>query len=163
MPSSASPPPQTSPLSLHDALPIFVHEQGQLTDPILDLVHLHRHPRRRCNERAAWSGQAGPAEMNGAAGRRHQCSHDGDRPGLLVGRSEEHTSELQSLRHLVCRLLLLLPPRPPLFPYTTLFRSSYMSRVSSPIRSSISSTSIAIPGGGATSEPPGAGRRARPR
>src|SRR5258705_4824349 len=24
----------------------------------------------------------------------------------LVGRSEEHTSELQSLRHLVCRLLL---------------------------------------------------------
>src|ERR1035441_2432881 len=26
--------------------------------------------------------------------------------GLTVGRSEEHTSELQSLRHLVCRLLL---------------------------------------------------------
>src|ERR1035438_2027331 len=34
-------------------------------------------------------------------------------------RSEEHTSELQSLRHLVCRL----PPRWTLFPYTTLFRS----------------------------------------
>src|SRR5262245_48710728 len=33
-------------------------------------------------------------------------------------RSEEHTSELQSLRHLVCR-----PPTPTLFPYTTLFRS----------------------------------------
>src|SRR5437899_740299 len=33
-------------------------------------------------------------------------------------RSEEHTSELQSLRHLVCR-----PPLPTLFPYTTLFRS----------------------------------------
>src|SRR5436853_48416 len=33
-------------------------------------------------------------------------------------RSEEHTSELQSLRHLVCR-----PPRSTLFPYTTLFRS----------------------------------------
>src|ERR1039458_10904371 len=27
-------------------------------------------------------------------------------PVLLGGRSEEHTSELQSLRHLVCRLLL---------------------------------------------------------
>src|ERR1035441_1981775 len=27
-------------------------------------------------------------------------------PGLEPGRSEEHTSELQSLRHLVCRLLL---------------------------------------------------------
>src|SRR5258705_6785219 len=26
--------------------------------------------------------------------------------GTLKGRSEEHTSELQSLRHLVCRLLL---------------------------------------------------------
>src|SRR5437773_920050 len=40
------------------------------------------------------------------------------------GRSEEHTSELQSHHDLVCRLLLVLrPPRPPLFPYTTLFRS----------------------------------------
>src|ERR1035438_6692849 len=38
-------------------------------------------------------------------------------------RSEEHTSELQSLRHLVCRLLLLLSARSTLFPYTTLFRS----------------------------------------
>src|SRR5689334_4831402 len=59
------------------------------------------------------------------------------------GRSEEHTSELQSQFHLVCRLLLekkitiyssclpasfvilrfRRPPRPTLFPYTTLFRS----------------------------------------
>src|SRR5205814_1248429 len=38
-------------------------------------------------------------------------------------RSEEHTSELQSLRHLVCRLLLHPPPLSTLFPYTTLFRS----------------------------------------
>src|ERR1035441_1516538 len=56
-------------------------------------------------------------------------------------RSEEHTSELQSLRHLVCRLLLekkqkhhiahsaclflmiRRPPRSTLFPYTPLFRS----------------------------------------
>src|SRR5258705_10162340 len=29
-----------------------------------------------------------------------------DRQRLRQGRSEEHTSELQSLRHLVCRLLL---------------------------------------------------------
>src|SRR5258705_5635777 len=29
-----------------------------------------------------------------------------ERHGHLRGRSEEHTSELQSLRHLVCRLLL---------------------------------------------------------
>src|ERR1035441_3606995 len=43
-----------------------------------------------------------------------------------AARSEEHTSELQSLRHLVCRLLfamIRLPPISTLFPYTTLFRS----------------------------------------
>src|ERR1035438_6720140 len=42
--------------------------------------------------------------------------------GLDTMRSEEHTSELQSLRHLVCRLLLEMirrPPRSTLFPYTT--------------------------------------------
>src|ERR1035441_9098450 len=39
----------------------------------------------------------------------------------VLNRSEEHTSELQSLRHLVCRLLR--PPRPIFFPYTPLFRS----------------------------------------
>src|SRR3990172_5351842 len=42
------------------------------------------------------------------------------------GRSEEHTSELQSRLHLVCPLFFLMirrPPRSTLFPYTTLFRS----------------------------------------
>src|ERR1035438_9843152 len=38
-------------------------------------------------------------------------------------RSEEHTSELQSLRHLACRLLLPEATESTLFPYTTLFRS----------------------------------------
>src|SRR3990172_8393458 len=41
-------------------------------------------------------------------------------------RSEEHTSELQSRLHLLCRLFFLMirrPPRSTLFPYTTLFRS----------------------------------------
>ena len=36
--------------------------------------------------------------------------------GVLAGRSEEHTSELQSRRNLVCRLLLekkKTPPPPP--------------------------------------------------
>src|SRR5216684_3199345 len=63
-------------------------------------------------------------------------------------RSEEHTSELQSRLHLVCRLLLekknsylflffflmiRRPPRSTLFPYTTLFRS-LCSRWSAPNR-----------------------------
>src|ERR1035441_7127518 len=53
--------------------------------------------------------------------RSARCADGGTRPSLphAAGRSEEHTSELQSLRHLVCRL----PPRSTLFPYPTLFRS----------------------------------------
>src|ERR1035438_1958477 len=35
-----------------------------------------------------------------------RTSHIGCHPGSVRNRSEEHTSELQSLRHLVCRLLL---------------------------------------------------------
>src|SRR5437870_3477220 len=44
---------------------------------------------------------------------------------IHAARSEEHTSELQSRGHLVCRLLLVRRhPASTLFPYTTLFRSS---------------------------------------
>src|ERR1041385_7027431 len=49
------------------------------------------------------------------------------RPAAITSRSEEHTSELQSRLHLVCRLFFLMirrPPRSTLFPYTTLFRSA---------------------------------------
>src|SRR3990172_2025004 len=45
-----------------------------------------------------------------------------------VCRSEEHTSELQSRLHPACPLVFLMtrpPPRSPLFPYTTLFRSAF--------------------------------------
>src|SRR5438309_1456035 len=56
-------------------------------------------------------------------------------PGIqaaVTARSEEHTSELQSQFHLVCRLLLRRPPGPTLFPYT---RSSDLARtVSRPMR-----------------------------
>src|SRR5205814_4490238 len=67
-----------------------------------------------------------------AAGPATRAATPGNRPD----RSEEHTSELQSLRHLVCRLLLekkkhklirphtptlpKLPARLPRFPPTTL-------------------------------------------
>src|SRR2546422_4984976 len=45
--------------------------------------------------------QNGVTRAAGSGSRRGQCH------GLLtVGRSEEHTSELQSRLHLVCRLLL---------------------------------------------------------
>src|SRR3989304_5178001 len=60
----------------------------------------------------------------------------GPHPGTIEAslgkswRSEEHTSELQSRLHPVCRSFFLMirrPPRSTLFPYTTLFRSSARS------------------------------------
>src|ERR1041384_7930106 len=58
-------------------------------------------------------------------GRRRPRSRRTIRP-RPSRRSEEHTSELQSLAYLVCPLFFLMirrPPRSTLFPYTTLFRS----------------------------------------
>src|ERR1039458_10269225 len=62
----------------------------------------------------------GACSTSAAAGRKHQifrapvfaatankhCPSVRRRPWISGLRSEEHTSELQSLRHLVCRLLL---------------------------------------------------------
>src|SRR5439155_19014682 len=45
-----------------------------------------------------WSGEE--QGLNGSRGYVH------DHPEIVSGRSEEHTSELQSRGHLVCRLLL---------------------------------------------------------
>src|SRR2546422_7079816 len=56
-----------------------------------------------------------PARVNGRANARRPAPHRHvraswlvrcDRPGPGARRSEEHTSELQSRLHLVCRLLL---------------------------------------------------------
>src|SRR5205814_10549083 len=98
--------PDTSPtstftLSLHDALPIY-HRRGEdrlsrgieqrLAPPAFR--GLLRHDRVR---------------VVPVPDRAAEPSHPGrDRAGLHrdAPRSEEHTSELQSLRHLVCRLLL---------------------------------------------------------
>src|SRR5438045_8278059 len=68
-------------LSLHDALPISPLGGGVGLAPHGEAGH-HRHQRPR----------------QGAGERR--------RAAAARDRSEEHTSELQSLRHLVCRLLL---------------------------------------------------------
>src|SRR5258708_30630345 len=66
-------------LSLHDALPIFAPRRAP-TVPVL---------RRR-----TWSRAGRPSRTNPVWAPRAAC------------RSEEHTSELQSPDHLVCRLLL---------------------------------------------------------
>src|SRR5205814_9959108 len=76
-------PTTTYTLSLHDALPLCA--EG---DP---------RPRHADDRRLRGRQVADPGSRRFARERGARCA---DR------RSEEHTSELQSLRHLVCRLLL---------------------------------------------------------
>src|SRR3712207_7630578 len=62
--------------------------------------------RRGPGDPAAGRG-VGAAGRGGRRRRRHHHPHAGSLPpGGLDGRSEEHTSELQSRQYLVCRLLL---------------------------------------------------------
>src|SRR5262249_62143426 len=91
---NAPPPTNTSTLSLHDALPIYddFGEHQCAGDPAIALRHFKCHfvqPRdqRRWQIRCV---------------RDQRTFHE---PGSSH-RSEEHTSELQSLTNLVCRLLL---------------------------------------------------------
>src|SRR5688500_19701741 len=84
-------PPRVSPLSLHDALPIFPRADAPAAAG-------DRARRRGADLRrpvAAWP-VADDGLDRGAAG-----------PHRARGRSEEHTSELQSPCNLVCRLLLV--------------------------------------------------------
>src|SRR5580692_2086717 len=81
----------------------------------LDLLSF---PTRRSSDpgrRARRAGSASPGRVRFGPG-------DAGRPASRR-RDRKHTSELQSQSNLVCRLLLLLPPRSTLFPYTALFRS----------------------------------------
>src|SRR5688572_31266213 len=77
-------------LSLHDALPIFRGRLRPLEEP------RPRPPRVR---RRAAGGRDG-------RGDRDARPRPDPRADQLRGRSEEHTSELQSQSNLVCRLLL---------------------------------------------------------
>src|SRR5207253_9998090 len=87
-----SPTPALYTLSLHDALPIS--PGGPLRRAPLRTAS---RARRCCGSRT--SGRSGRARRPDRSSRRASWR----RPGT---RSEEHTSELQSRGHLVCRLLL---------------------------------------------------------
>src|SRR5207244_7425203 len=99
--STPPPPPLPSPLSLHDALPILRRVRPPTAKPVLQL-----HPDRRRAEgpvrHRVRPGRVGPHAVERHPLLEPACLQP-DRPGH---RSEEHTSELQSPDHLVCRLLL---------------------------------------------------------
>src|SRR5207253_11027861 len=83
---NAPPPTALSPLSLHDALPIYPFAHAVLHQAIA--------PQRY------GVGQDGRAVLQPKRGvGQLEVGHE-------IVRSEEHTSELQSRGHLVCRLLL---------------------------------------------------------
>src|SRR5438045_6711633 len=90
--------PASHTLSLHDALPICFRPPTAI-------------PFRSRAAPTATCGSPSRARRGSAASRRPASSPSlrcraPTRAALRGDRSEEHTSELQSLRHLVCRLLL---------------------------------------------------------
>src|SRR5439155_25165616 len=88
------PPPSTYTLSLHDALPIWRRSAGQEARALLGAGG--GRPRR--------SGR--PRRRGAHARGRRRGVHPRGAAVRSGARSEEHTSELQSRGHLVCRLLL---------------------------------------------------------
>src|SRR5439155_9670023 len=92
------PPTHTHPLSLHDALPICaMAPAGTLICRGVREAGAHR-GWPETGARRLRSSQADPRVEVGV-----EHVHD---PRIRLRRSEEHTSELQSRGHLVCRLLL---------------------------------------------------------
>src|SRR5262249_59333938 len=87
--STHRPPPDPHTLSLHDALPISLgdHRRGLL--PLFQPGHVVAERRQRGAGGLDRADEFGRVEAAGASLR-----------------SEEHTSELQSLTNIVCRLLL---------------------------------------------------------
>src|SRR5205823_13841120 len=90
-------------LSLHDALPIYLLEARLETRDRLLVAAAHGDvPRPPPQLGRAVGGTDGSRLLSGPL-QVVQRLRAGRREG---GRSEEHTSELQSLAYLVCRLLL---------------------------------------------------------
>src|SRR5699024_12204320 len=92
--ASAPAPSELYPLSLHDALPIWSSRSvrtGERTDRPLRVSDQHPEQEHEHGERVVHLGHPLLPCLRG---------------GTAPGRSEEHTSELQSRFDLVCRLLL---------------------------------------------------------
>src|SRR5262249_62314457 len=92
--------PYISPLSLHDALPIYAAMTQRRAEQRLVALALRRMVARRLK-------MAVPGlDLRDVASRVGQLGVNDLGAGGAQPRSEEHTSELQSLTNLVCRLLL---------------------------------------------------------
>src|SRR5262249_58917835 len=93
---NSTPTTQLYPLSLHDALPILTHVRGLLEGlVVIDAEHRVAPDIVVEDQTARFGGKIACAAV----------AHRGE-PLESVKRSEEHTSELQSLTNIVCRLLL---------------------------------------------------------
>src|SRR5207244_12380808 len=95
-----------SPLSLHDALPIFFLSIAGCPRPLWAISGagiLNDHARCDADLERYRAGRPARCRTPAAAGLRRAAPARGPE---VDPRSEEHTSELQSPDHLVCRLLL---------------------------------------------------------
>src|SRR5205814_9974416 len=93
-------------ISLHDALPIFpsvdeaddsLHERAQISRRAM--VHLQHNS----SVAIVFDGHSSAKIVGGRHGSVQAFKRSADVCTCSAARSEEHTSELQSLRHLVCR------------------------------------------------------------
>src|SRR5205823_14708502 len=98
LPSTTPPPTSTSTPSLHDALPISANSASI---PHTTAVHTAcSSAAERCRRVAQTTIAAAAINTSDRSDTSIRCSN------IIIPRSEEHTSELQSLAYLVCRLLL---------------------------------------------------------
>src|SRR5205823_14453014 len=101
-----TPPPVYSTLSLHDALPIWSASRLLLAAGVAaDLVHLALDAVERLVDAAEVGALVAQVGLDGAQAALVLADARGGPAGERQGarRSEEHTSELQSLAYLVCR------------------------------------------------------------
>src|SRR5205823_13677807 len=100
------PPRPTYTLSLHDALPICHIEFPAMIGTAQPVLLVAAEPQRHAAVGAEFLDQAGTpcgvAERNQLFRQKLNSHRRTVRLGKLPGRSEEHTSELQSLAYLVC-------------------------------------------------------------
>src|SRR5690606_41518877 len=103
---SVSAPTEIYPLSLHDALPILQPAgRGNRVEGEHHHVGITAGLQRLVEVRDLADAALPAAVVGGQCGALQPALHDRQPARAGPGRSEEHTSELQSRENLVCRLL----------------------------------------------------------